>query len=177
MVAGSESTPRVGVDVPEHVRSAAALAFATYAGESTTDAPEDATAFERARFEAALAAVVERGLARDLSLVWGPGLYRVPDVSRLYDNFAVILADDARTEIVVAVRGTKGGATLDWLLEDLWLTPTVPWERVAPAAAGGPATRPPPPTSRTARRSGSTDCWTWSSNQPVSHRSRASWTG
>ncbi len=116
------STPDLG--------HAPAFAFITYVGELLTSPPP---LISQQEGELLGIALHELGLG-DWRVVWGPALYRFPH-AKLYDNF--IFVAGRGDEYVVAVRGTNGHATLDWIFEDFWVIPQYDWTDVIKAPIPG----------------------------------------
>lgn len=116
------STPDLG--------HAPAFAFITYVGELLTS-PQPLISQQEG--ELLGIALHELGLG-DWRVVWGPALYRFPH-AKLYDNF--IFVAGRGDEYVVAVRGTNGHATLDWIFEDFWVIPQYDWTDVIKAPIPG----------------------------------------
>ena len=103
-------------------REMARFAFTTYVGELLTSPEPTISKQESELLSLAMPAV---GLG-DWEVVWGPMLYRFSHtLTRLYDNFMLVARKG--TEYVIAIRGTNGGAKLDWLFEDFWVIPQFPW--------------------------------------------------
>ena len=59
-------------------------------------------------------------------LVWGPAVFRFKDV-RFDDNMMYVVRREGSNQLVVAIRGTNFVSSSDWLVEDLFVTDTVPW--------------------------------------------------
>jgi hypothetical protein len=68
-------------------------------------------------------------IAGQWSLAWGPVSYTVPG-AYYQDNLMYVVKLNGATnpaQYVVAIRGTNGKALLDWFVEDLDATLTMPW--------------------------------------------------
>ena len=67
-------------------------------------------------------------IAGNWSLAWGPVSFTFPG-AKYQDNMMYVVQLDGSTppQYFVAVRGTNGASTLDWLLEDFFVLETVAW--------------------------------------------------
>ena len=62
-------------------------------------------------------------------VVWGPAVYESPNSDRADNNMYVARSNGQPgfPELVVAIAGTNPYSLFDWLVEDLLVTPQVPW--------------------------------------------------
>jgi len=107
-----------------------ALAFASYAGNTLTESDQ--------KVDQILQSCVANELNRQpifqkrYSLVWGPSVYRFPEAD-LDDNMMYVVNDQQQPgHVVIAIRGTNGGAALDWLIEDFFVNKTESWAYAKP---------------------------------------------
>lgn len=75
------------------------------------------------------------------TVVWGPAQYRGPN--KVFDqNLMYVVQGDTPGDYRVAIRGTDPSSLYDWLLEDLWVVPTVPWSTFDTRSPAGVAIAP-----------------------------------
>lgn len=116
--------------VTQETQQIAALAFISYAGDQldNTDATVDTILQGCIRDELARQIVLNNRYA----LAWGPAAYRF-DLAFLDDNMMYVVNDTQEPgHIIVSIRGTNPGATLDWLVEDFYVTKTESWPYAEP---------------------------------------------
>jgi len=108
----------------------AALAFVSYAGDFLTQSDSQVDQI----LETCISEELSRQPVLDnrFSLVWGPSVFRFQD-DGLDDNMMYVVNDTQEDgHIIIGIRGTNGGAALDWIIEDFYVNQTKSWPYAKP---------------------------------------------